>query len=489
MRETIGDIVNPSKMKRETNIKKIIMNGEEYQENGNIANKMNEYFSSIGETLAEKFKTTSNYRKYVKKRILNSFFLSPVVVNETLKEIAKLDDSKAGGDDNMKPGLVKKTRDVLADKITHIINLSLKNGVVPDKLKLAKVIPIFKTNNRTDPSNYRPISLLSVINKLIEKLMFKQINKFIEKHNIMYDYQFGFRKDHSTTLAIMEICENIIDTLNKGSYIAGLYLDLSKAFGTVDHKILLYKLEQYGIRGTPLTWFNSYLSNRLQYNLVNGTKSDTMNIRYGVPQGSVLGPLLFLLYTNDMPNCLPENHKMRLFADDSNIFISSHSPKALKNELKMAVECILKWLGDNKLTVNLSKTQYSIFQTKNMTVPNYLNSIKINSEVISRVQSAKFLSGILAELPRICKKRSWKLHILSKQVQSLNTGDWLNAIKWKKLQGATGDTWLHITSSGVSPLLLYGPHSNICMELAGPAKCIHKYWEPKQSRLQMHVCI
>ena len=355
MWETIGDIINPSKMKRETNIKKIIMNGEEYQENRNIANKMNEYFSSVGETLAEKFKTTSNYRKYVKKRILNSFFLSPVVVNETLKEIAKLEDSKAGGDDNMKPGLVKENRDVLADKITHIINLSFKNGVVPDKLKLEKVIPIFKKNNRTDPSNYRPISLISVINKLMEKLMFKQINKFIEKHNIMYDYQFGFRKDHSPTLAIMEICENIIDTLNKGSYITGLFLDLSKAFGTVDHKILLYKLEQYGIRGTPLTWFNSYLSNRLQYNLVNGTKSDTMNIRYGVPQGSVLGPLLFLLYTNDMPNCLPENHKMRLFADDSNIFISSHSPKALKNELKMAVERILKWLGDNKLTVNLSK--------------------------------------------------------------------------------------------------------------------------------------
>ena len=157
---------------------------------------------------------------------------------------------------------------------TFLINLSFRNGDVPDKLKLAKVIPIFKKNNRHDPNNYRPISLLSVINKLMEKLMFKRISKFIEKYNILYEYQFGFRKDHSTTLAIMEIHENIINTLEKGSYIAGLYLDLSKAFDTVDHEILLSKLEHYGIRGPPLKWFHSYLTNRTQYTLANGTKSD-----------------------------------------------------------------------------------------------------------------------------------------------------------------------------------------------------------------------
>ena len=239
----------------------------------------------------------------------------------------------------------------------------------------------------------------------MEKLMFKRISKFIEKYNILYEYQFGFRKDHSTTLAIMEIHENIINTLVKGSYIAGLYLDLSKAFDTVDHEILVSKLEHYGIRGPPLKWFHSYLKNRTQYTLANGTKSDVRNINYGVPQGSVLGPLLFLLYTNDMPNCLPESHKTRLFADDSNIFITSQSPYTLKNELKIAMGRILRWLEDNKLTVNLNKTQYSIFQTKNMNIPDWLNNIKINNNTIKRVHSARFLGIILDE------KLKWDDHV------------------------------------------------------------------------------
>ena len=350
----------------------------------------------MGENLAGKFKTTNSYKTYIKDRIPNSFYLTPTTVEETPQEISKLDTNKAGGDDNLKPSLVKENKDILADKITFLIDLSFRNGDVPDKLKLAKVIPIFKKNNRHDPNNYRPISLLSVINKLMEKLMFKRISKFIEKYNILYGYQFGFRKDHSTNLAIMEIHENIINTLEKGSYIAGLYLDLSKAFDTVYHEILLSKLEHYGIRGPPLKWFHSYLTNRTQYTLANGTKSDVRNINYGVPQGSVLGPFLFLLYTNDMPNCLRKSHKTRLFADDSNIFITSQSPYTLKNELKIAMGRILRWLEDNKLTVNLNKTQYSIFQTKNMNIPDWLNNIKINNNTVKRVHSARFL-GIVQQ--------------------------------------------------------------------------------------------
>ena len=405
MWDTIGHIINPHKMRRQTTIKKLIINNDEYSENKAIANKINEYFSTVGENLAGKFKTTNSYKTYIKDRIPNSFYLTPTTVEETLREISKLDTNKAGGDDNLKPSLVKENKDILADKITFLINLSFKTGDVPDKLKLAKVIPIFKKNNRHDPNNYRPISLLSVINKLMEKLMFKRISKFIEKYNILYEYQFGFRKDHSTTLAIMEIHENIINTLVKGSYIAGLYLDLSKAFDTVDHEILVSKLEHYGIRGPPLKWFHSYLKNRTQYTLANGTKSDVRNINYGVPQGSVLGPLLFLLYTNDMPNCLPESHKTRLFADDSNIFITSQSPYTLKNELKTAIGRILRWLEDNKLTVNLNKTQYSIFQTKNMNIPDWLNNIKINNNTIKRVHSARFLGIILDE------KLKWDDHV------------------------------------------------------------------------------
>ena len=230
----------------------------------------------------------------------------------------------------------------------------------------------------------------------MEKLMFKRISKFIEKYNILYEYQFGFRKDHSTTLAMMEIHENIIITLEKGSYIAGLYLDLSKAFDTVEHKILLSKLEHYGIRGPPLKWFHSYLKNRTQYTLANGTKSYVRSIDYGVPQGSYLDHFYFY-YTQMI--CQTASLKVtRLFADDSNIFITSQSPYTLKNELKIAMGRILRWLEDNKLMINLNKTQYSILQTKNMNIPDWLiNNIKINSNTVKRVHSARFLGIVLDE--------------------------------------------------------------------------------------------
>ena len=412
--EITGDIINPKKMKRNTTISKLQINGETLTDDLAITNAMNDFFTQIGQKLAGSHGNSTDYKEYLNKAERNkeSFYLYPVSIEETVKEISKLKSNKAGGDDGIKPKLLKECKDILAKPIAHIINTSFKNGRVPTKLKIAKVIPIYKKKDRTNPDNYRPISLLSTINKIMEKLMYTRVIKFLNKHKILYAYQFGFRKDHSTTLAIIEIVDNILGELAQGKIMAGIYLDLSKAFDTVDHNIMLHKLEYYGIRGAPLDWFKSYLNDRKQYTQLNNNKSELKHIRYGVPQGSVLGPLLFLVYINDIIHAVKPEDKLRLFADDSNIFVTAQTADELKENMIAALQGLFHWFGANKLTINVDKTAYTIF-TKHKQIPSNLNNVKIGQHTIKRVHSVKYLGIILDD------KLNWKDHI-EELMKSLN---------------------------------------------------------------------
>jgi len=197
-------------------------------------------------------------------------------------------------------------------------NLCFDNGVFPEKLKISKIIPVFKKGSRTAVSNYRPISITSPFAKLMEKLMYSRLITYLDKFNLLYDYQFGFRKNFSTLFAVIDVVNIINEELFDGKLVMGIFMDLQKAFDTVNIDILVHKLEHYGVRGTCLSWFKSYLINRSHYTVLNGIKSDTRVSQCGVPQGTVLGPLLFLIYINDISNVVSDS-KLKLFADDSNL--------------------------------------------------------------------------------------------------------------------------------------------------------------------------
>ena len=271
---------------------------------------------------------------------------------EIENEISKLKSGKATGPFSISIDILKLLKSALSFPLTILFNTSFLSGTVPHDLKLANVIPVFKKGSQTCLSNYRPISLLSIFHKLLEKLMYK--------HNVLYDKQFGFRSKHDTDHAILSIVDKIQKAIEERNYSCGIFLDFSKAFDTVNHKILLSKLEHYGIRGIANDWFKSYLTDRQQVVMVNNVTSEKCGLTSGIPQGSVLGPLLFLLYINDF-HYSSELFDFHLFADDANLFCENESLQILQNRINSELINIHTWLSANKLSLNIEKSNFILF--------------------------------------------------------------------------------------------------------------------------------
>lgn len=335
---------------------------------------------------------------------------------EIKRIVNRMELKNSCGYDDIPIVVIKRNIDILAKPFSQLFNICLTENIFPDQLKIAKIIPIHKKGSKNDPKKYRPISLLPVLSKLLEKLIKARLLEHLKACNILSKRQFGYQQGVGTVEAVDALTCEVVTNLNKRLKVAGVFLDLSSAFDCVDHQILLQKLEHYGVRNEQLNLIKSYLSNRKQYvelKSINYGEELTFNsnwvdLKTGVPQGSILGPIFFIVFINDLINYIgskiPDVTPI-IYADDTNAIISASNIDELNDKINLTLQEFSIWFMNNNLIINSDKTNVMLFQST--CGKNEVLNVKLNGQHIETVDEVKFL-GV-----NIDSRLNWKKELVS----------------------------------------------------------------------------
>ena len=371
-----------------------------------IANVFNDFFVNIGTNLSSTINTNDDnftFQQYLQTPSTSTCILNNICERDVLKLIHELDNKSSSGNDCISNKMLKYIKNEISRAVTLIINQMLNSGIFPDRLKISKIIPVYKKGNANLLNNYRPISLLPTISNIFERVIYNQLYNYFNDNQLLSEQQYGFRAQHSTELAALKLVDYIKHAIDQKRTPVNIYIDLSKAFDTLNFDILLYKLAYYGVTGTAHKLIESYLTNRIQYVKYDTHQSTLKQIKTGVPQGSILGPLLFSIYINDLVT-VNSQFKFLMYADDTTIYfdIEDFNNNEIENQINNELNKMNIWLKQNRLSLNAEKTKCMIFHTRQRHIEP--RQFSIDGKEIENVKFFKFLGIIFDE------HLTWKSH-------------------------------------------------------------------------------